>query len=110
MLQARGQVVSFTVIGALALAAIALAGQAPSPTPESLQTPPAISSPAQTPVSPDPAVAPAEQPQPVFLSTITECRNGCYNDFQACKQQNPYSNCLQIYNWCVCGCNDSCYP
>ena len=110
MLQVRGQILSCFVIGALALAASALAGQAPVPTPAAPQAPPAVSSPEQTPASPDLTPALAEQPKPIFLGTLSECRNACYADFQSCRTQNPYSFCLQLYNSCVCLCNDSCYP
>src|SRR4051794_4899747 len=109
MLQLRGKLVSCIVIGALALAGSALAGQAPSPAP--LQAPPAVSSPAPAPAAPGLAFALAGQPQPVFLSTLSECRASCYNDFRACQAaHNPYSFCLQLYNGCYCSCNDSCYP
>ena len=109
MLQVRGQILSCFVIGVLVFAASALAGQVPSTVPEPLQSP-AVSSPAQTPASPDQAPALVGQPQPIFLSPLSECRAACYADFQSCKMHNPYSFCLQLYNGCVCLCNDSCYP
>jgi len=52
----------------------------------------------------------AGPPQPVFLSTVLECQNSCYNDFRSCQTQNPFSVCWQIYQICRCSCNDSCNP
>jgi hypothetical protein len=52
----------------------------------------------------------AGPPKPVFLQTVLECQNNCYDNFQSCKTQNPFSICWQIYTNCRCSCNDSCNP
>jgi hypothetical protein len=115
MLQKPGRMFAWFVVGALVAVGSARADQALPPTSQPLLAPaveaPAnpVSGAAEALTSPEPSLTPIETPRPLFVN-ITECRTSCFNDFQACKMHNPYSFCFTIYQYCYCGCNDSCNP
>jgi hypothetical protein len=87
----------------LAVTFSAFAADVPQPNQSLTPAQPAL----QETMGPLPQAAP---PQPVFLSTVLECQNSCYDDFRSCQTQNPFSICWKIYQLCRCGCNDSCNP